>query len=567
MSNYNLYEIDQMDGHSFEYFCADILKRNGFSNVTVTKGSGDYGIDILAERNGQSFAIQCKRYNGRIGNKAVQEALSGCVYYGYDIPVVLTNSYFTEQAKETARKTNVELWDRETLLSFISTAYPSSDNTTSTFDVQTEQSTIPPVENAAFKYSYRQASKSNPKTSSSNSGCGTTLLGLLAIVIIIGVFSGLLKSCIGDKRTDNSDNTTSTLDVQTEQPTIPPVETETILNETPGYIEQEDENSIGNNQPENADSEQQNEVLQDSWVYPELEDFDYEYKDGGIVLLEYSGTATSIIIPSSYEVENTVLPVLSLRQTFKNNTSIVNLIISDGIEYANSDLFGNFSSIDTLEHLYIPASLQGSDLFLERLTDGEILFYGGDEDQWQDFCYFISRSELSFKRVVLNSSQDECMENINTIIEDNNTPTIDTRYSPLSDFEYDTYNGEISLGHYLGKNTYVNIAPEYYVDGQMCPVTSLDNSFAVGEAEIVIIPEGVRTVTKATFNTSRVDYIFLPSSLVDVPEAFWGYIFDVDTIYYGGTENDFHNICSIDRWDIDAKHVVYEASPNDVPIE
>ena len=192
MSDYNLYEIDQMDGHSFEYFCADVLNRNGFSNVTVTKGSGDYGIDILAERNGQSFAIQCKRYNGRIGNKAVQEALSGCVYYGYDIPVVLTNSYFTEQAKETARRTNVELWDRETLMSFISTAYPS---------------------NAAFKYSSRQASKSNPKTSSSNPGCGKTILGLIIVVIFFSVISSLFKSCFGSK-TEEPENTSSISSVQ-----------------------------------------------------------------------------------------------------------------------------------------------------------------------------------------------------------------------------------------------------------------------------------------------------------------------------------------------------------------
>ena len=37
-----------MDGHEFEYFCGDLLKKNEFSNVEVTRGSGDQGIDIIA---------------------------------------------------------------------------------------------------------------------------------------------------------------------------------------------------------------------------------------------------------------------------------------------------------------------------------------------------------------------------------------------------------------------------------------------------------------------------------------------------------------------------------------
>ena len=53
---------DEMEGHEFEYFCADLLEKRGFEEVEVTKGSGDYGVDILAEKDGVTYAIQCKRY-------------------------------------------------------------------------------------------------------------------------------------------------------------------------------------------------------------------------------------------------------------------------------------------------------------------------------------------------------------------------------------------------------------------------------------------------------------------------------------------------------------------------
>lgn len=36
-----------MDGYQFEYQCAEILQRNGFSRVQVTQSSGDQGVDII----------------------------------------------------------------------------------------------------------------------------------------------------------------------------------------------------------------------------------------------------------------------------------------------------------------------------------------------------------------------------------------------------------------------------------------------------------------------------------------------------------------------------------------
>ena len=119
------YPFDEMEGHDFEYYCADLLERRGFENVTVTKGSGDYGVDILAEREGVAYGIQCKRYEGSIGTKAVQEAYSGMAYYDCDEAIVLTNSFFTPQATEAAEKLGVILWDREALIHLAAGREPS----------------------------------------------------------------------------------------------------------------------------------------------------------------------------------------------------------------------------------------------------------------------------------------------------------------------------------------------------------------------------------------------------------------------------------------------------------
>ena len=104
--------MDEMEGHDFEYYCAGLLQRAGFQEVEVTKGSGDFGADILAEKDGVSYAVQCKCYDSVVGVHAVQEAYAGKAYYDCMVAAVMTNRYFTEPAVTCARKLNVMLWDR-----------------------------------------------------------------------------------------------------------------------------------------------------------------------------------------------------------------------------------------------------------------------------------------------------------------------------------------------------------------------------------------------------------------------------------------------------------------------
>lgn len=110
-----LLNADLMDGHRFESWCADLLRKNGYNNVQVTPGSGDQGIDVLAEKNGVNFAIQCKCYSSDLGNTPVQEAHAGKDFYNCDVAVVMTNRHFTKGARDLAEKTRTRLWDRETL--------------------------------------------------------------------------------------------------------------------------------------------------------------------------------------------------------------------------------------------------------------------------------------------------------------------------------------------------------------------------------------------------------------------------------------------------------------------
>lgn len=125
-----LLSVDLMDGHDFEEWCADLLKKTGYDKASVTKGSGDQGIDIVAVKDGIRYAIQCKCYSSNLGNKPVQEVYAGKEMYDCQVAAVMTNQYFTVGSKKLAEKTRVLLWDREKLKEMI------ADANTLTFDTK-----------------------------------------------------------------------------------------------------------------------------------------------------------------------------------------------------------------------------------------------------------------------------------------------------------------------------------------------------------------------------------------------------------------------------------------------
>ena len=107
---------DIADGHDFELFVAYLLKENGFKDIRTTPKTGDYGADILAEIDGEKYAIQCKLYSKSVGVKAVQEVFAAMQYYECDAAAVATNNKFSKNAANLAESTGVRLWDREVLI-------------------------------------------------------------------------------------------------------------------------------------------------------------------------------------------------------------------------------------------------------------------------------------------------------------------------------------------------------------------------------------------------------------------------------------------------------------------
>ncbi len=119
----DLERIDLMSGRDFEVFVASLYKDLGYA-VELTPESGDQGVDvILTDSKGERIAIQTKRYDGNVGNGAVQEVIAGRTFHKCHTAMVLTNSYFTQSAIGLAKSDgNIQMIDRNELVKLLKKA-------------------------------------------------------------------------------------------------------------------------------------------------------------------------------------------------------------------------------------------------------------------------------------------------------------------------------------------------------------------------------------------------------------------------------------------------------------
>ena len=95
---HNLKVIDKMNGLDFEHYVGAILVKLGYYNVVVTKGSGDFGVDITCYNRSKKYVFQVKRYSNTVGVAAIQQIVAGREFYKAQKAVAITNSYFTKAA-------------------------------------------------------------------------------------------------------------------------------------------------------------------------------------------------------------------------------------------------------------------------------------------------------------------------------------------------------------------------------------------------------------------------------------------------------------------------------------
>jgi hypothetical protein len=95
--------IIEMDGGQFEKFVGILFAKMGY-DVDFTSDGADQGADLIIKKGVHKIAVQAKRWAAPVGNSAVQEVISGKMFYGCSQGIIITNSSFTKSARDLAQK-------------------------------------------------------------------------------------------------------------------------------------------------------------------------------------------------------------------------------------------------------------------------------------------------------------------------------------------------------------------------------------------------------------------------------------------------------------------------------
>jgi restriction system protein len=108
-------DLDAMSGRQFEEFLEALFLKLGYE-VELTRYVGDYGADLVVRKDGVKTVVQAKRSKGRVGVKAIGEVLRAKGNYGSSAAMIITNSDYTRQAQEEAKRHGIVLWERNALM-------------------------------------------------------------------------------------------------------------------------------------------------------------------------------------------------------------------------------------------------------------------------------------------------------------------------------------------------------------------------------------------------------------------------------------------------------------------
>lgn len=117
---YKLLHTDwrSLRGIPFEEFLCRVFQLLGY-DVELTKASGDQGVDLVVAGKGRRIAVQAKGYADSVGNEAVQNVVAGSKMYRCDSCAAITNSRFTQAAKELAHVNCCDLIDSSQMIDLI----------------------------------------------------------------------------------------------------------------------------------------------------------------------------------------------------------------------------------------------------------------------------------------------------------------------------------------------------------------------------------------------------------------------------------------------------------------
>ncbi|MEZ4661688.1 MAG: restriction endonuclease [Caldilineaceae bacterium] len=116
-----LTHLRALDPIVFEHLTALLFERRGFAAQAVG-ASGDEGVDVLLRRGDRTAVVQCKRYDGSVGQPTVRDLYGAMMHNRAAEAYLVTTGMITQQAREWAFGKPIQLVDGFSLVNWIMSA-------------------------------------------------------------------------------------------------------------------------------------------------------------------------------------------------------------------------------------------------------------------------------------------------------------------------------------------------------------------------------------------------------------------------------------------------------------
>lgn len=107
-------DVDLMNDEEFESFIISLFFKMGYK-VSSTRMAGEFGVNLIACKDGNSIGIQAKCNISNISGEEIRSLIDGLGHCQLEQGLAITNMYFTAQAIDLAEISGVVLWNRDVL--------------------------------------------------------------------------------------------------------------------------------------------------------------------------------------------------------------------------------------------------------------------------------------------------------------------------------------------------------------------------------------------------------------------------------------------------------------------
>lgn len=115
-----LSKLQAMDPIAFEKYVGTLFAKRGY-RVQDTQASADEGIDLIVRRGRQMAVVQCKRYQGSVGQPVVRDLYGVMLHTGAKEAYLVTTGSVTAAARRWAADKPIHLVDQHRLVEWTRT--------------------------------------------------------------------------------------------------------------------------------------------------------------------------------------------------------------------------------------------------------------------------------------------------------------------------------------------------------------------------------------------------------------------------------------------------------------